>query len=157
MSKVVPFQKQQARKLQATLVRNYDPLTHRLTGVRCRATSVAKNEKALGHSFQKIIALHCQSCLPNKLIRRNQNYFVWSIFNTSAAVFGWWYEILIFSHRRGGYHHCQRVYFGHVRFYIVFEKILDYHHRQQFCCSHDIFGGCKWQVLITESREGEEE
>ena len=37
---------QQARKLQATLVsgsRNYDPLTYSLTGMRCRATSVAKN------------------------------------------------------------------------------------------------------------------
>ena len=33
----------QARKLQATLVRNYDPLTDSLTGVKCRATSVAKN------------------------------------------------------------------------------------------------------------------
>ena len=30
---------QQARKLQATLVRNYYPVTHR---VKCRATSVAK-------------------------------------------------------------------------------------------------------------------
>ena len=28
--------------LGATLVRNYDPLTHSLTGVKCRATSVAK-------------------------------------------------------------------------------------------------------------------
>ena len=36
---------QQARKLQATLVRvrNYHRLTHSLTGVKCRATSVAKN------------------------------------------------------------------------------------------------------------------
>ena len=34
----------QARKLQATLVRNYYPATQRLTGVRCRATSVAKND-----------------------------------------------------------------------------------------------------------------
>ena len=35
----------QARKLQATLVpvRNYHPPTDSLTGVRCRATSVAKN------------------------------------------------------------------------------------------------------------------
>ena len=33
----------QARKLQATLVRNYDPATDSLTEVRCRATSVAKN------------------------------------------------------------------------------------------------------------------
>ena len=37
-------QKQQARKLQATLARNYDSLiTDSLTGVKCRATSVAKN------------------------------------------------------------------------------------------------------------------
>ena len=34
---------EQARKLQATLVRNYDPATDSLTGVRCGATSVAKN------------------------------------------------------------------------------------------------------------------
>ena len=34
--------KKQARKLQATLVRNYDPPTDLLTGVKCRATSVAK-------------------------------------------------------------------------------------------------------------------
>ena len=33
----------QARKLQATLVRNYDRLTYSLTGVKCRAISVAKN------------------------------------------------------------------------------------------------------------------
>ena len=33
----------QARKLQATLVRNYDRVTYSLTGVKCRATSVAKN------------------------------------------------------------------------------------------------------------------
>ena len=33
----------QARKLQATLVWNYDPATDLLTGVKCRATSVAKN------------------------------------------------------------------------------------------------------------------
>ena len=32
----------QARKLLATLVRNYESLTHSLTGVKCRATSVAK-------------------------------------------------------------------------------------------------------------------
>ena len=31
--------------LEATLVRNYDPLTDRLTGVKCRATSVAKKRK----------------------------------------------------------------------------------------------------------------
>ena len=35
---------EQARKLQATLVRNYDPLTGSLTGVKCGATSVAKNQ-----------------------------------------------------------------------------------------------------------------
>ena len=33
----------QAHKLQAMLLRNYDPPTHLLTGVRCRATGVAKN------------------------------------------------------------------------------------------------------------------
>ena len=33
--------------LEATLVRNYDPLTDLLTGVKCRATSVAKKKKAI--------------------------------------------------------------------------------------------------------------
>ena len=33
----------QARKLQATLVQNYHRPSHLLTGVKCRATSVAKN------------------------------------------------------------------------------------------------------------------
>ena len=36
----------QARKLQATLVRNYDLLAYLLTGVKCRATSVAKKTQA---------------------------------------------------------------------------------------------------------------
>ena len=39
--------KKQARKLQATLeaaIRNYHSLTYLLTGVMCRATSVAKND-----------------------------------------------------------------------------------------------------------------
>ena len=35
----------QARKLLATLVWNYDPATDSLTGVKCRATSVAKKWK----------------------------------------------------------------------------------------------------------------
>ena len=34
-------------KLQATLVRNYDLPTDRLTGVKCRATSVAKKANFL--------------------------------------------------------------------------------------------------------------
>ena len=33
----------QAHKLPATLLRNYEPPTYLLTGVRCRATGVAKN------------------------------------------------------------------------------------------------------------------
>ena len=44
--KATSVAKKQARKLQATLVRNYDwptyLLTYFLTGVRCKATSVAK-------------------------------------------------------------------------------------------------------------------
>ena len=36
--------KKQARKLQATLVRNYDRLTVSLTGVKCRATNVAEKK-----------------------------------------------------------------------------------------------------------------
>ena len=53
----------QARKLQATLVRvrNYDRPTHSLTGVRCRATSVAKKTfwntfRAAGPSSQASLA-----------------------------------------------------------------------------------------------------
>ena len=41
---------EQARKLQATLeaaIRNYESLTYLLTGVKCRATSVAKNASNL--------------------------------------------------------------------------------------------------------------
>ena len=34
--------KNKLASLEATLVRNYDPAGHLLTGVRCRATSVAK-------------------------------------------------------------------------------------------------------------------
>ena len=34
--------KNKLASLEATLVRNYDPATDRLTGVKCRATSVAK-------------------------------------------------------------------------------------------------------------------
>ena len=49
------WRRKQARKLQATLVRNYVPPTHRLTGVRCRATSVAKNEK-------KMVYITCARC-----------------------------------------------------------------------------------------------
>ena len=41
----------QACRLQATLVRNYAPPTHSLTGVKCRATSVAKKL-----SIQKSVA-----------------------------------------------------------------------------------------------------
>ena len=37
--------KEQARKLQATLVRNYHSLARLLTGVKCRATSVAKKQE----------------------------------------------------------------------------------------------------------------
>ena len=37
----------QARKLQATLFRNYDLIAHSMTGVKCRATSVAKKIKFL--------------------------------------------------------------------------------------------------------------
>ena len=35
--------KNKLAKLQATLVGNYDSPTYSLTGVKCRATSVAKN------------------------------------------------------------------------------------------------------------------
>ena len=41
------MREKQARKLQATLVQNYDRLTDSLTGVNYRATSVAKNQSTL--------------------------------------------------------------------------------------------------------------
>ena len=50
-SHIYVIHSKQACKLQATLVRNYESLTHLLTGVRCRATSVAKNPARLS-SFQ---------------------------------------------------------------------------------------------------------
>ena len=37
-------EEEQARKPQSYVSRNYDPPTHSLTGVKCRATSVAKKE-----------------------------------------------------------------------------------------------------------------
>ena len=44
ISKLYVGLSKQARKLQAMLpVQNYGPLTDSLTGVRCRATGVAKN------------------------------------------------------------------------------------------------------------------
>ena len=45
---VVPncVEKNKLASLEATLVRNYDRPTQRLTGVKCRATSVAKNQTA---------------------------------------------------------------------------------------------------------------
>ena len=38
----IRVRRKKARKLQATLVRKYDPATDSLTEVRCRATSLAK-------------------------------------------------------------------------------------------------------------------
>ena len=43
----ISFRTKQARKLQATLVRNYDLLARLLTGVKCRATSVAKKSSLI--------------------------------------------------------------------------------------------------------------
>ena len=40
--------KNKLASLEATLVRNYDPATYLLTGVRCRATSVAKKKSTAG-------------------------------------------------------------------------------------------------------------
>ena len=40
------FRDNKLASLGATLVRNYDPLTDLLTGVKCRATSVAKKDIA---------------------------------------------------------------------------------------------------------------
>ena len=49
----------QARKLQATLVQNYDSLTYSLTGVKCRATSVAKTSQEL--RMLSSVTLNCQA------------------------------------------------------------------------------------------------
>ena len=46
---------QQARKLQATLVRNYRRLTDWLTGVKCRATSVAKKSCTWPHMWSSFM------------------------------------------------------------------------------------------------------
>ena len=58
----------QARKLQATLVQNYDPLTHLLTGVKCRATSVAKNMR-----------FYCKTSFAffNELVMPKTTWFFW--------------------------------------------------------------------------------
>ena len=51
--------------LEATLVRNYDPLNHLLTGVKCRATSVAKNFIVLiGDCWPK----HCLTTSPTTVL-----------------------------------------------------------------------------------------
>ena len=49
--------------LGATLVRNYDPLTHSLTGGKCRATSVAKKlvHKKIGIVSQLLKVYHSRS------------------------------------------------------------------------------------------------
>ena len=49
----------QARKLQATLAQNYHRPSHLLTGVKCRATSVAKNIADQVYT----ITCHCLKCL----------------------------------------------------------------------------------------------
>ena len=54
--------RKQARKLQATLVRNYDLLAYLLTGVKCRATSVAKNPKI--SDVRKMLMSNCISVWP---------------------------------------------------------------------------------------------
>ena len=54
--------KWQARKLQATLVSKLCWLTHSLTGVRCRATSVAKNTKANTNTDTNINTHELESC-----------------------------------------------------------------------------------------------
>ena len=50
--------------LEATLVRNYDPLTHlltySLTGVKCRATSVAKNIACVGSCKKVFLLCHAE-------------------------------------------------------------------------------------------------
>ena len=58
----ISFRTKQARKLQATLVRNYDLLAYLLTGVKCRATSVAKNPKI--SDVRKMLMSNCISVWP---------------------------------------------------------------------------------------------
>ena len=50
--------KNKLASLEATLVRNYYPATQRLTGVRCRATSVAKNNLYLPTSLTNTHAFY---------------------------------------------------------------------------------------------------
>ena len=45
----------QARKLQATLVQNYHRLADSLTGVKCRAISVAKNQEIDRYKSMKVL------------------------------------------------------------------------------------------------------
>ena len=51
---------EQARKLLATLVWNYELLAHSLTGVKCRATNVAKK---LSWRAQNVLASYSYCCL----------------------------------------------------------------------------------------------
>ena len=71
------------------------------------------------------------------------------MFKTAANYFA---VIMIFLDLMDVHHMGHSLLKCHSRFNMLLKNIHEYHHRQQFCCSHDIFGGCKWQVLITESR-----
>ena len=62
--------------LEATLVQNYDRFTHSLTGVKCRATSVAKNHTwgASGTVPHSILSLVCVF-VSNFWAGQSWNYF----------------------------------------------------------------------------------
>ena len=69
----------QARKLQAMLVRNYYRLTHCLTGVKCRATSVAKKAKLfwmLKKPTPLTHAPHIQICILENFPAQNDQWYV---------------------------------------------------------------------------------
>ena len=60
----------QARKLQATLVRNsVHRLTYSLTGVKCRATSVAKN-MTLTTTKQQIFVMAILMMITQEVLRK---------------------------------------------------------------------------------------
>ena len=69
----------QARKPRATLVWNYDSLTHLLTRVKCRATSVAKK---WGHHLTSL-GIYCH--YPQRFIKESTNSVVFGLFRFSTA------------------------------------------------------------------------
>ena len=67
MQQPVLLQKNKLASPEAALVQNYDPPTHPLTGVKCRATRVAK------YKFNMVVHLNNGFCKSEKILARTEN------------------------------------------------------------------------------------